>query len=134
MIYSFPALPLAVIWWIKAIGGTEDRQIMYVIVIVHIFLYFLFKVVRIWADGDNDLFFLFAAVYSTVHGISAPLSFITVELISIVMVMSVAMIIGYGEARRKKEKLSSCSSIAVAPGFALSILVFMILYVQVRWF
>ena len=67
MIYSFPALALSVSWWIVAIVSADKSPEIYGIVIVHILLYFLLKVVRIWADGDNDLFLLFTAVFAAVH-------------------------------------------------------------------
>ena len=133
MIYSFPALALSVSWWIVAIVSVDKSPEIYGIVIVHILLYFLLKVVRIWADGDNDLFLLFTAVFAAAHGVTEPLRYIAVELICLVMAMGSALAVAYIEARYKKIELTRKSSVAVAPGFAMVMFSILMIFVEARW-
>lgn len=133
MIYSFPALALSVSWWVVAIVHADKSPEIYGIVIVHILLYFLLKVVRIWADGDNDLFLLFTAVFAAVQGVTEPLRYVAVELICIVMAMGTALAVAYAEARHKKIVLTRKSSVAVAPGFTIAMISILMIYVEARW-
>ena len=133
MIYSFPALALSVSWWVVSIVSADKSPEFYGIVIVHIFLYLLLKVVKIWADGDNDLFLLFMAVYAAVQGITEPLGYVAVELICIVLAMGIALLVAYGESKVKKITLTGKSSVAVAPGFAMVMISMLMIYVKVRW-
>ena len=133
MIYSFAALALSVNWWIVASIRSNKSPEIYGIVIVHILLYLLLKAVKIWADGDNDLFLLFTAIYAAAHGVTEPFRYVVVELICIVMAMGTALAVAYVEARYKKIELTRKSSVAVAPGFAMVMISILMIYVEARW-
>lgn len=64
MIYSFPAVVLALAWGIYSVELYENEYgFLLGAWVATVVLWFLFKRFSIWGEGDNDVFLLFAGVY-----------------------------------------------------------------------
>ena len=136
VIYSFPCIPLASVWWVSAIRLSNQSIYMYGIAIGHIFVFFLLKMFPIWADGDNDLFFLSSAIFANAYSLGTrnlPASVAT-ELLYLVFSMGFSMFVGFLEAKRRHTKLLRNSSVALAPGFCVTCVLLLICIVKMRWF
>lgn len=63
MIYSFPAVVLALAWGIYSVELYENEYgFLLGAWVATVVLWFLFKRFSIWGEGDNDVFLLFAGV------------------------------------------------------------------------
>ena len=63
MIYSFPAIVLALAWGIHSVELYENEYgFLLGAWIATVVLWFLFRRFFIWGEGDNDVFLLFAGV------------------------------------------------------------------------
>jgi len=135
-IYSFPCIPLAGVWWLSAIRLSNQSPVMCGIIVFHIVVLFVLKVVPIWADGDNDLFFLSSAIFANAYYLAirnVPL-YVATELLLLVFGMVFSMLVAFVEAKRKHRKLGRNSSVALAPGFCATCVILIVCIVKMRWF
>lgn len=123
MIYSSPAVILAFAWGVHSVGLYENEMTFLICGwIVTAILWLFFKKFRIWGEGDNDVFLLFAGVlFCTLRFRTAPfLIFAASNFLALSQIG--AVIIGLIEGRIKKEKVNCHSSIAVVPGLCVVLL------------
>lgn len=129
MIYAFPCMILILSWILMGVIGIKDTSFVITVLLLHLFVYSIMRILKVWGDGDSDVFLLYGAVYAAfaittleVKGMSA---YLIMELIG----MIVALVLSFGiagiEALIRKEKLGQQSSIAVVPGFSI-VMIFMI--------
>ena len=135
-IYSFPCLPLAAAFWVSALGITNHSPYMCGILIFHVAVFLIFKVKPIWADGDNDLFFLSSAVFANAFflGVRNIPAYMATELIFLSVSLGLSMVIAFIEARIKKRKLEKTSGVALAPGFCITCMFLFWSIAKMRWF
>ncbi len=125
-IYSFPCEMLIVLWG-GYLGASKSVSGIFLLIyiLVGIFLYFFFRFKKVWGDGDSELLLVFMLVYLAFckqFGIHE----ICIELVLLASALFVAILIGYVEAKIKEETVCANSSIAVAPGFAIVTMIWMI--------
>lgn len=121
-IYTFPVNVLTVVWGGVAIRKMTMPAIAVVGVITgYLMLYVLFNKLRIWGEGDSDLFLLSSSVFLAVISAKLSVGNIIWQIILFALVLAIALITGFVEAKVKKTKLDKSSSIAVAPGFLVVI-------------
>lgn len=122
VIYTFPANVLTVVWGVVAIQKMTMPAIAVVGVIAgYLMLYVLFNKLRIWGEGDSDLFLLSSSVFLAVISAKLSIGNIIWQIILFALVLVIALIAGFVEAKVKKTKLDKSSSIALAPGFLVVI-------------
>ena len=109
---------------------------MYGIAIGHILVFFLLKMFPIWADGDNDLFFLSSAIFANAYflGTRNLPAYVATEMLYLVFSMGFSMFVGFLEAKRRHTKLLRNSSVALAPGFCMTCVMLLICIGKMRWF
>ena len=122
-IYTFPCNVLTVLWIVYAfICRNVDAKVMAAYIVFFICLYVAFNVTKTWGAGDSDLLLLFGSVYLAHMDGMFTLLDVSSQCIALVVVLLVSAVIGYVEARIKKEQLKRDSSIAIAPGYAVVII------------
>ena len=122
-IYTFPCNVLTVLWIVYAfVCGSVDAKVMAAYIVFFISLYVAFNVTKTWGAGDSDLLLLFGSVYLAHMDGRFTLLDVSSQCIALVVVLLVSAVVGYVEARIKKEKLKRDSSIAIAPGYAVVII------------
>lgn len=118
--YSFPANILTTLWSVFAIRGmdmTDDRVIL--VVLGYIAIYVVFNALRVWGEGDSDLLMLGTAIYWSVKKSAFGIDSIIYQIILLVLVLLLAIGVGFFETKIRKKRLEKLSSIALAPGFFL---------------
>lgn len=127
MIYTFPCTLLTGLWVGYSVmkGEVQPRILMAYIVLFSV-LYITFTITKAWGGGDSDLLLLFGAVHLAQMSGGFSLYDISSQCISLAIVLVIAAVVGFVEARIKGETLESDSSIAIAPGYAVVISYFMI--------
>ena len=125
-IYTFPCTVLSALWIVEnMVVGMQSCGIFLVYVIICFGLSKAFAVKHIWGAGDSDLFFLFTMIYQSYSVGIGKIESICIEVVWFAVAMMTALVIGWIEAKLKKEKLDKSSSIAVVPGFAIVVLILM---------
>ena len=127
MIYTFPCTMLTGLWIGYSImkGEVEPRILMAYIVLFTV-LYTTFVLTKAWGGGDSDLLLLYGAVHIAQMRGGFSLYDISSQCIGLAIVLVIAALVGFIEARVQGEKLECDSSIAIAPGYAVVISYFMI--------
>jgi len=127
MIYTFPCMMLTWLWvgYCVMSGEVEPKVLLAYIVLFSVF-YITFALTKAWGGGDSDLLLLFGAVYLAQMKGGFSLADISSQCISIAIILLIAALVGFVEAKIKGEKLEKDSSIAIAPGYAVVISFFMI--------
>ena len=127
MIYTFPCTVLTALWiGYSVLQGKVETRLLIAFIVMFLVLYVTFAITKAWGGGDNDLLLLFGAVYLAKLSGSLDVNVIISLCIGVASVLIIAFFIGWIESRVRKKKLNSHSSIAIAPGFAVVIGVFMI--------
>lgn len=83
----------------------------------------IFKWRKIWGAGDSNLLLLFFVVYMMNSSHGAGVMFFVAEMMMFAIALAFAIVFGYLEVKKKHKKLNKNCSIAVAPGFAVAIIV-----------
>ena len=129
MIYAFPCMVLILSWILMGVIGIKDTAFVITVLLLHLFVYSIMRILKVWGDGDSDVFLLYGAVYAAfaittldVKGMSA---YLIMELIGMIVALLLSFGIAGIEALIRKEKLDKQSSIAVVPGFSI-VMIFMI--------
>lgn len=127
MIYTFPCMMLTGLWvgYCIMVGEVEAKVLLAYIVLFSVF-YITFALTKAWGGGDSDLLLLFGAVYLAQMKGGFSLLDISSQCISIAIILVIAALVGFVEAKLKGEKLEKDSAIAIAPGYAVVIGFFMI--------
>ena len=127
MIYTFPCTVLTALWiGYSVLQGKVEARLLIAFIVMFLVLYVTFAITKAWGSGDNDLLLLFGAVYLAKLSESVGVNDIISLCIGVASVLIIAFFIGWIESRVRKKKLNPHSSIAIAPGFAVVISVFMI--------
>lgn len=121
VIYTFPANALTVVWGVVAIQKMTIPAIVVGVIAGYLMLYVFFNKLRIWGEGDSDLFLLSSSVFLAVINAKLSIGNIIWQIILFALVLVIALIAGVVEAKVKKTKLDKSSSIALAPGFLVVI-------------
>lgn len=127
MIYTFPCMMLTGLWvgYCIMVGEVEAKVLLAYIVLFSVF-YITFALTKAWGGGDSDLLLLFGAVYLAQMKGGFSLLDISSQCISIAIILVIAALVGFVEAKLKGERLEKDSAIAIAPGYAVVIGFFMI--------
>lgn len=126
-IYTFPCNVLTALWIAYVFfRGNLDVKVMTSYIVFFIALYLIFNLTKTWGAGDSDLMLLFGSVYLAHVKVAFTLLDVSKLCIALVIVLLLSAVIGFVEARRKKEHLKKTSSIAIAPGYAVVIIGIMI--------
>lgn len=122
-IYTFPCNVLTVLWIVYAfVQGNVDVKVMATYTIFFIALYVAFNMTKTWGAGDSDLLLLYGSVtLAQMDGVITLLD-ISSQCIALAVVLLISAVIGFIEAKIKKETLRKDSSIAIAPGYAVVII------------
>ena len=122
-IYTFPCNVLTVLWIVHAVlQGKVEVGVIAAYVVFFVILYVVFNMTKTWGAGDSDLLLLFGSVsLAQVNG-RITLFDISGQCIALACVLIISAIIGFIEARFKRETLRKDSSIAIAPGYAVVII------------
>ena len=122
-IYTFPCNVLTVLWIVYAfVQGNVDVKVIATYIIFFIALYVAFNMTKTWGAGDSDLLLLYGSVtLAQMDGVITLLD-ISSQCIALVVVLLISAVIGFIEAKIKKETLRKDSSIAIAPGYAVVII------------
>lgn len=127
MIYTFPCMVLTGLWiGYSVMRGVVEPRILMLYIGLFSVLYITFVLTKAWGGGDSDLLLLYGAVYIAQMSGKFSLYDISIQCIGIAIVLIIAAIVGFVEARVKGERLERDSSIAIAPGYAVVISYFMI--------
>ena len=128
MIYAFPVQILVVSWGIYSALLYKDEPGMYVKCIsLSVILFLIFNLLKIWGDGDSDVFLLGVTILLSVFRMVSVRFFLISICIMVIFSLLFSFAVGLIESLFKKEKLSKESALAVVPGFSitfLSILIF----------
>ena len=123
MIYAFPCMVLILSWLLI------QYHFVCICLLLHLFVYSIMRILKIWGDGDSDVFLLYGAVYAafaiTTLDIKGMSAYLIMELIGMIVALLLSFGIAGIEALIRKEKLEKQSSIAVVPGFSI-VMIFMI--------
>lgn len=122
-IYTFPCNVLTVLWIVYAfVQGNVDVKVIAMYIIFFIALYVAFNMTKTWGAGDSDLLLLYGSVtLAQMDGVITLLD-ISSQCIALAVVLLISAVIGFIEAKIKKETLRKDSSIAIAPGYAVVII------------
>lgn len=122
-IYTFPCNVLTVLWIVYAfVQGNVDVKVIATYIIFFIALYVAFNMTKTWGAGDSDLLLLYGSVtLAQMDGVITLLD-ISSQCIALAVVLLISAVIGFIEAKIKKETLRKDSSIAIAPGYAVVII------------
>jgi len=122
-IYTFPCNVLTVLWIVYAfVQGNVDVKVIATYIIFFIALYVAFNMTKTWGAGDSDLLLLYSSVtLAQMDGVITLLD-ISSQCIALAVVLLISAVIGFIEAKIKKETLRKDSSIAIAPGYAVVII------------
>lgn len=122
-IYTFPCNVLTVLWIVYAfVQGNVDVKVIATYIIFFIALYVAFNMTKTWGAGDSDLLLLYGSVtLAQMDGVITLLD-ISSQCIALAVLLLVSAVIGFIEAKIKKETLRKDSSIAIAPGYAVVII------------
>ena len=127
MIYTFPCMMLTGLWvGYSVMKGEVEPKILLAYIVLFSVLYITFALTKAWGGGDSDLLLLFGAVHLAQMSGGLSLYDISSQCIAIAVVLVIAAVVGFVEARIKGETLDGDSSIAIAPGYAVVISYFMI--------
>lgn len=136
MIYVFPCIMLTLSWGLMGLVGVHDMTFVMTIILLHMFVFFLMRILKVWGDGDSDMFLLYGAVYAAyaipVLGTHQMCGYFIGEIIGLLVALIISLVIGFIEARIKKQKIEKGSSIAVVPGFAVVMIVLIIMTIIKR--
>lgn len=122
-IYTFPCNMLTVLWIAYAfVQGNVDVKVIATYTIFFIALYVAFNMTKTWGAGDSDLLLLYGSVTLAQMDGAITLLDISSQCIALAVVLLVSAVIGFIEAKIKKETLRKDSSIAIAPGYAVVII------------
>lgn len=125
-IYTFPCTMLTALWGIEiAICMQYPWYVFLGYMVVSFSLYGIFTARRIWGAGDSDLFLLFLVIYLSVLGGNFNLGSLCMLFLLFALALIVALLVGLIESKLKRKKLDKRSSIAVAPGFAVVMIMLM---------
>ena len=133
MIYTFPAIVLALAWGIHSVEFyANEYGFLLGAWIATVVLWFLFRRFSIWGEGDNDVFLLLAGVLlCTLRFRTVPfLIFAASNLLALTQIG--AVLVSLIEAKVKKEKVTSQSKIAVVPGLCIVVLGILLYGICVR--
>ena len=129
MIYAFPCMVLILSWILMGVIGIKDTAFVITVLLLHLFVYSIMRILKIWGDGDSDVFLLYGAVYAALAMITLDIKGMSAYRIMELIGMIVALLLSFGiagiEALIRKEKLGKQRSIAVVPGFSI-VMIFMI--------
>ena len=122
-IYTFPCNVLTALWIAYAfVQGNVDVKVIATYIIFFIALYAAFNMTKTWGAGDSDLLLLYGSVtLAQMDGVITLLD-VSSQCIALAVVLLVSAVIGFFEAKIKKETLRKDSSIAIAPGYAVVII------------
>lgn len=122
-IYTFPCNVLTVLWIVYAfVQGNVDVKVIATYIIFFIALYVAFNMTKTWGAGDSDLLLLYGSVTLAQMDGAITLLDVSSQCIALAVVLLVSAVIGFIEAKIKKETLRKDSSIAIAPGYAVVII------------
>ena len=125
-VFTFPAIILAIAWFEAGPKMFEGGREINIAIVINIIVYLLLRVIKVWGDGDSDIFILFAAVYGTYYlslGIDfGVLGFVMGEMGCLLASLVLSLLLGLAEAWSKKEKISGDTRIAVVPGFCITVI------------
>lgn len=122
-IYTFPCNVLTVLWIVYAfVQGNVDVKVIATYTIFFIALYVAFNMTKTWGAGDSDLLLLYGSVALAQMDGAITLLDVSSQCIALAVVLLVSAVIGFIEAKIKKETLRKDSSIAIAPGYAVVII------------
>lgn len=122
-IYTFPCNVLTVLWIVYAfVQGNVDVKVIATYIIFFIALYVAFNMTKTWGAGDSDLLLLYSSVTLAQRDGVITLLDISSQCIALAVVLLISAVIGFIEAKIKKETLRKDSSIAIAPGYAVVII------------
>lgn len=121
-IYTFPSAVLSILWVSYTLAAKQiEPNVIFLHVVVFMVLLVTFNITKTWGGGDSDLLVLQGCVF--LAQMKAPFTIMDIcnQCIALVVVLLVAVFIGFIEAKVKGEKLEKGSSIAIAPGYAVVI-------------
>lgn len=122
-IYTFPCNVLTVLWIVYAfVQGNVDVKVIATYTIFFIALYVAFNMTKTWGAGDSDLLLLYGSVALAQMDGAITVLDVSSQCIALAVVLLVSAVIGFIEAKIKKETLRKDSSIAIAPGYAVVII------------
>lgn len=122
-IYTFPCNVLTVLWIVYAfVQSNVDVKVIATYIIFFIALYVAFNMTKTWGAGDSDLLLLYGSVTLAQMDGAITLLDVSSQCIALAVVLLISAVIGFIEAKIKKETLRKDSSIAIAPGYAVVII------------
>lgn len=126
-IYTFPCNVLTVLWIVYAfVQSNVDVKVIATYIIFFIALYVAFNITKTWGAGDSDLLLLYGSVTLAQMDGAITLLDVSSQCIALAVVLLISAVIGFIEAKIKKETLRKDSSIAIAPGYAVVIIISLI--------
>ncbi len=129
MIYAFPCMVFILSWILMGVIGIKDTSFVIIVLLLHLFVYSIMRILKVWGDGDSDVFLLYGAVYAafaiTTLDVKGMFAYLIMELIGMIVALLLSFGIAGIEALIRKEKLEKQSSIAVVPGFSI-VMIYMI--------
>ena len=126
-IYTFPCNVLTVLWIVYAfVQSNVDVKVIATYIIFFIALYVAFNMTKTWGAGDSDLLLLYGSVTLAQMDGAITLLDVSSQCIALAVVLLISAVIGFIEAKIKKETLRKDSFIAIAPGYAVVIIISLI--------
>ena len=126
-IYTFPIFMIS-LSWLSYLFSTREYTWQFLLCygIFNLSAWLLFNQIKMWGEGDSDLFLALSNILLATVGNVGGCTILFLECMSLIYVMAMAICIGFIESRVKKEKLNLHSKVAVAPGFAVVIIVILV--------
>lgn len=127
-IYTFPIFMMS-LSWLSYLFSTREYtwQFLFGYAALNLSAWLMFNRIKMWGEGDSDLFLALSNILLATVGNVGGSTILFLECMAIFFVMAFAIIIGFVESEVKKEKLKLSSKVAVAPGFAVVIIVILII-------
>ena len=126
MIYCVPCNVLTLLWGV-CLWRDRNLSVMYLIAfwLVHIMIYLFLNHFGIWGGGDSDFLFLFANVFLFALGTANAYETAILECICLCMALLLSIVIGCIEGKIKQKIVNLKSKVAVVPGMACMIGIFL---------
>lgn len=125
MVYTAPIIVLHAAWSIYLAAMTDwGNMFLCLFWIIHLIIYILLNKFQIWGGGDSDLFLLSADLCLVAGPVVSAYSIAVRECMLLASGLALAMGIGYVEAEVKGEKMKGSREMAVVPGMAVVMMVF----------